>query len=104
MDNSGILCSGRVSDHPAAGPTEHIYVYILWRFIQNYRARSVVRKPLELPPTYGVLLSIISDAGGEIVAEGDQSLGHRVGMQIYHGPADRPHSQGAVERVGGVAS
>ena len=61
---------------------------------------GVSRKLLELLLTFGVPLSIQSDAGGEFSAQVVKHLCQWLRMSI-DGPANHPRAQGAAERVGG---
>ena len=76
------------------------------RFVFAYPLESkdsvgVARKLMELLLTFGVPLSIRSDAGGEFTAKVVAHLCQWLRVQLDHGPADHPRSQGAVERMGG---
>ena len=76
------------------------------RFVFAYPLESkdsvgVARKLLELLLTFGVPLSIRSDAGGEFTAKVVAHLCQWLRVQLDHGPADYPRSQGAVQRMGG---
>ena len=61
----------------------------------------VARKLLELLLTLGVPLSIRNDAGGVFTAEVVAYLCQWLRVQLDHGPADHPRSQGVVKRMGG---
>lgn len=56
---------------------------------------------MELMLTFGLPLSIRSDAEGEFTAQVAQHLCKWMGVQLDFGPADHPRSQSAVERIGG---
>ena len=62
---------------------------------------GVARKLLELFLTFGVPLSIRGDAGGEFAAKVVAYLCQWLRVQLDHGPADHPRSQGGMERMGG---
>jgi len=64
-------------------------------------AVGVSRKLLELLLTFGVPLSIRSDAGGEFTAQVVKHLCQWLRVSIDYGPSNHPRAQGAVERVGG---
>ena len=76
------------------------------RFVFAYPLESkdsvgVARKLLELLLTFGVPLSIRSDAGGEFTAKVVAHLCQWLRVQLDHGPGDNPRSQGGVERMSG---
>ena len=60
----------------------------------------VSRKLLNLLLTFGVPLSIRSDARREFTAQIVKHLCQRLRVSIDYGPANHPRAQGAVERVG----
>ena len=62
---------------------------------------GVVRKLLELMLTFGVPMSVRSDAGGEFTAKVVAHLCQWLKVPLEYGPADHPRSQGTVERMGG---
>lgn len=64
-------------------------------------AVGVSRKLLEVILTFGVPLSIRSDAGGEFTAQVVKNLCQWLRVSIDYGPANHPGAQGAVERMGG---
>ena len=53
--------------------------------------------------TFGLPLDFRSDPGSELTAEVMQHLCKWLNVTIAYGPADHPHAQGTVERLG-VAS
>ena len=76
------------------------------RFVFAYALQSkdsvgVARKLLELLLTFGVPLSIRSDAGGEFTAKVVAHLCQWLRVQLDQGPADHPRSQWGVERMAG---
>ena len=62
---------------------------------------AVARKLLKLLLTFGVPISIRSDAGEEFTAKVVAHLCKWMRVSLNHGPSDHPRSQGAVERMGG---
>ena len=64
-------------------------------------AVGVSRKLLGLLRTFGLLLSIRCDPGGEFAADVMQHLCRWLRVSLDHGPINHPRAQGAVERLGG---
>lgn len=64
-------------------------------------ALEVSRKLLELMLTFGVPISLRSDAGGEFTATVVKHLCTWLHVSLDHGPADFARGQGAAERMGG---
>ena len=76
------------------------------RFVVAYPLESndsvrVARELLELLLSFGVPLLVRSDSRGKFTAKVVAYLCQWLRVQLDHGPADHPCSQGAVEMMGG---
>ena len=69
--------------------------------LQSKGAVEVSRKLLDLMLTFGVPLSLRSDAGGEFTASVVKHLCTWLKVSLDHGPADFARGQGSAERMGG---
>ena len=64
-------------------------------------ATGVNRKLLEVLLTFGVPLSIRSDAGGKFTSQVVKHFWQWLKASVDYGPANHPRAQGAIERVRG---
>ena len=68
--------------------------------LPNKTTENVAKKLLKFLLTFGIPLSLRSDAGTEFTAEVVQHICKWLNVTIDYGASDHPRTQGAVERLG----